>query len=101
MTKIYIGNLSPSTTREEIRQLFEPYGKVDSVDLITDRYSGESRGFGFVEIESKEAARKAIAALNKQEVGGRNIKVNEAKPREVSGRQSGPQPRNRWGRRGY
>ena len=101
MTKIYIGNLSPSTTTEEVRQLFEPYGKVDSIDLITDRYSGEFRGFGFVDMESKEAARKVIATLDKQEIGGRNIKVSEAKPRGTSGSQPGYQQRSGWKRRGY
>ena len=77
---IYVGNLSRSTTEEETRKLFEPYGEVDSVDLITDRYSGEFRGFGFVGMGDK-GAREAIIALNMKEVGGRNIKVNEAKPR--------------------
>ena len=77
---IYVGNLSRSTTEEETRKLFEPYGEVDSVDLITDRYSGEFRGFGFVGMGDK-GAQEAIVALNMKEVGGRNIKVNEAKPR--------------------
>jgi RNA recognition motif-containing protein len=77
---IYVGNLSRSTTEEETRKLFEPYGEVDSVDLITDRFFGESRGFGFVGMGDK-GAREAIVALNMKEVGGRNIKVSEAKPR--------------------
>ncbi|MDQ3582779.1 MAG: RNA-binding protein [Pseudomonadota bacterium] len=77
---IYVGNLSRSTTEEETRKLFEPYGEVDSVDLITDRYSGEFRGFGFVGMGDK-GAREAIVALNMKEVGDRNITVNEAKPR--------------------
>ncbi len=77
---IYVGNLSRSTTEEDTRKLFEPYGQVDSVDLITDRYSGEFRGFGFVGMGDKGAL-EAIVALNMKEVGGRNIKVNEAKPR--------------------
>lgn len=77
---IYVGNLSRSTTEADTRKLFEPYGEVDSVDLITDRYSGEFRGFGFVGMGDK-GAREAIVALNMKEVGGRNIKVNEAKPR--------------------
>jgi len=77
---IYVGNLSRRTTEEETRKLFEPYGEVDSVDLITDRYSGEFHGFGFVGMGDK-GAREAIVALNMKEVGGRNIKVNEAKPR--------------------
>ncbi|MBA2592218.1 MAG: RNA-binding protein [Gammaproteobacteria bacterium] len=77
---IYVGNLSRSTTEEETRKLFEPYCEVDSVDLITDRYSGEFRGFGFVGMGDK-GAREAIVALNMKEVGDRNITVNEAKPR--------------------
>lgn len=83
---IYVGNLSPRTTQEEIRTLFEQYGEVMSVELITDRYSGESRGFAFVKM-GDQGAREAIAALDKKEVDGRAIKVNEAKPRETSGRQ--------------
>ena len=89
---IYVGNLSPSTTREEIRQLFEQYGKVDSVDLITDRYTGAPRGFGFVKM-ADEGVRKAIAALNMQEVDGRTIRVDEAIPRKTSERQ----PHGGWG----
>jgi RNA recognition motif-containing protein len=93
---IYVGNLSPSTTQEEIRQLFEQYGKVDSVDLITDRYTRAPRGFGFVKM-TDEGARKAIAALNMQEVDGRTIRVDEASPRKTSERQ----PHGGWGvRRG-
>ena len=76
MTNIYIGNLSPRTTQEEIRKLFKPYGEVESVDLIADRYSGKSRGFGFVKM-NYPGAREAIAALNRKEVDGRNIKVNK------------------------
>jgi RNA recognition motif-containing protein len=93
---IYVGNLSPRTTQEEIRQLFEQYGQVDSVDLITDRYTGAPRGFGFVKM-ADEGARMAIAALDKQKVDGQTIRVNEAIPRKISERQ----PRAGWGvRRG-
>ena len=93
---IYVGNLSPRTTQEEIRKLFEQHGEVDSVDLITDRYSGESRGFAFVKMND-QGAREAIAALDRKEVDGRTIRVNEAKPRETSGRQSrGGKGGRRW-----
>ena len=91
----YVGNLSSSITQEEIRQLFEQYGKVNSVDLITDRYSGVPRGFGFVKM-ADEGARMAITALDKHRVGGRTIRVNEVIPRKISERQ----PHGDWrGRR--
>lgn len=93
-TKIYVGNLSPRTTQKEIRNLFKPYGEVDSVDLIMDRYSGESRGFGFV-VMNNNGAKEAMVALDKKEVDGQNIKVNEARPRETSGRQQ----HGDWGNR--
>ncbi len=78
---IYVGNLAFSTTEEELRSLFEPYGPVDKVSLVRDRDTGQPRGFGFVELGSDEQAEKAIAALNGQNVGGRNINVNEARPK--------------------
>ena len=79
---LYVGNLSLRTTQEEIRQLFELYGEVTSVDLvIDDRYFGEHRRFGFVKMADQEA-RKAVAALNRKEVDGRIIRVKEAKRRE-------------------
>jgi cold-inducible RNA-binding protein len=81
-TKIYVGDLSPRTTQEKIRGLFMRYGEVDSVDLITDRYSGASRGFGFVVMNTNEA-KQAMVALNNKEVDGQYIKVNEARPREI------------------
>ncbi|MGH8657752.1 MAG: RNA recognition motif domain-containing protein [Gammaproteobacteria bacterium] len=93
-TKIYVGNLSPRTTQEEIRNLFTQYGEVESVDLITDRYSGESRGFGFV-MMNNNGAKEAMLALDKKEVHGQNIKVNEARPRENSGREQ----HSGWGNR--
>lgn len=80
-TNIYVGNLSPRTTQNEVRNLFTPYGEVDSVNLITDRYSGDSRGFGFV-IMTDTGARQAIAGLDRKSVDGQNIKVNEARPRQ-------------------
>jgi RNA recognition motif-containing protein len=76
--KIYVGNLAYSTNDSTIHSLFEPYGTVVSANVITDRFSGSSKGFGFVEMETEEAAGKAIAALDGTEVDGRKIKVNEA-----------------------
>ncbi len=82
MKKIYIGNLSFDSTEADIRTLFEQHGAVQSVNLITDRETGRSRGFGFVEMDSAE---EAIKALDGTEVGGRALKVNEARPREDRG----------------
>lgn len=84
MKKIYVGNLPFSSTEDEIRQLFSQYGTVSSVALITDRDTGAPRGFGFVEMEG--GGDEAINALNNHELGGRNLKVNEAKPREQRSR---------------
>jgi RNA recognition motif-containing protein len=78
--KIYVGNLPFSATENEIRELFAQFGAVQSVSLITDRDTGQPRGFGFVEMD--EGANEAIAALDQKEVGGRNLRVNEARPRE-------------------
>lgn len=78
---IYVGNLPYSATEDEIRNLFAEYGTVTSVNMITDQYSGRSKGFGFVEMEDDAAAAAAIQALNGKELGGRELKVDEAKPR--------------------
>jgi RNA recognition motif-containing protein len=77
---IYVGNLSFSTTEQEIRAAFEAYGQVISVKLVEDRETGRPRGFGFVEMDDA-GAREAIKNLDGKEFGGRNLKVNEAKPR--------------------
>ena len=90
--KIYVGNLSFETTDNDLRELFGKYGEVHDVNLIADRQTGSPRGFGFVEIRNEQAAREAIGALDGTEVGGRHIKVNEAKPRTE--RSAGG--RNRW-----
>ncbi len=82
---IYVGNLSFDTTEEQLRQAFEGFGEVSSVNIITDRYSGESRGFGFVEMASQDAATAAINGLNGQELNGRALNVNEARPRADRG----------------
>ncbi len=78
---LYVGNLSWSSTEDEVRAAFEAYGEVTSVKLIEDRETGRPRGFGFVEMDDN-GARAAIDALDGKDFGGRNIKVNEAKPRE-------------------
>jgi cold-inducible RNA-binding protein len=79
--KVYVGNLSFEATEEQVRDLFTPYGKIDSIAMITDRESGRFRGFCFVEMETS-AANAAIKALDSTEVDGRALKVNEAQPRE-------------------
>jgi RNA recognition motif-containing protein len=79
--KVYCGNLSYDTTDDSLRQAFAEYGEVASVNIITDRYSGRSKGFGFVEMASDEAAQEAISAMNGKHLDGREIKVAEAKPR--------------------
>jgi RNA recognition motif-containing protein len=88
-TSIYVGNLPFSVTVEALQTLFSPYGTVDTVNLITDRETGQPRGFGFVEMAS--GAREAIAALHQHELDGRALTVNLAKPRE----ERTPRPR-RW-----
>ncbi len=78
---IYVGNLPFDTSEEELQQLFAAYGQVASAAIIKDRYSGQSRGFGFVEMPNREQAQAAIAALNGYEIKGRKLNVNEARPR--------------------
>jgi RNA recognition motif-containing protein len=82
---IYVGNLSFEVTDEDLRQLFTSYGEVESASVVKDRFSGESRGFGFVEMPAKKDADAAIAALNGTEQKGRTITVNEAKPKAPKG----------------
>lgn len=80
--KLYVGNLPYTTTDDDLKELFAPYGSVASATVITDRDSGRSKGFGFVEMETDEEAKAAIEALNGKDFGGRNLVVNEARPRE-------------------
>jgi RNA recognition motif-containing protein len=82
MVNIYVGNLSYTTTEDDLRNMFEAHGKVDRASVITDRMSGGSKGFGFVEMPNDAEGRAAIQALNEMEMQGRRMMVNEAKPRE-------------------
>ncbi|HWG50696.1 MAG TPA: RNA-binding protein [Candidatus Acidoferrales bacterium] len=79
--KLFVGNFSFSTTEEDLRALFAPYGSIDSVAVVTDRTTGRSRGFGFVEMPDRGQAEKAIEALNGKEVDGRTLNINEARPK--------------------
>lgn len=83
--RLYVGNLAYSVTNESLEQLFVEFGTVVSAQVIQDRDTGRSKGFGFVEMQDDNAAQKAIAALNEKEVDGRALTVNEAKPRESGG----------------
>lgn len=78
---IYVGNLAFAITDDELRQAFEAFGKVDTATIIKDKYSGQSKGFGFVEMPSGDEARAAIEGLNGKDMKGRNLNVNEARPR--------------------
>lgn len=82
---IYVGNLSFDTDESELRTLFEAYGAVDSVKIISDQFTGRSRGFGFVEMATRDEGMKALQELDSKEVGGRTLKVNEAKPKREGG----------------
>ena len=88
--KLYVGNLSFSTTEETLRTMFAEYGEVESVKVITDRYTGRPRGFAFVEMATEEAAQQAIGALNGKSVDERELRVEKAKPQADRGR------RPRW-----
>lgn len=81
--RLYVGNLNYATTEAALSALFEPFGEVVSVHIVTDRLTGQSRGFGFVEMAEQEAANAAIAQLNGKTVDGRSIRVAEAKPRDA------------------
>jgi RNA recognition motif-containing protein len=86
--KIYIGNMSYDTTEDQLRQAFAAYGEVSSVNIISDKYTGRTKGFAFVEMDNKSEAIAAISGMNNQEMGGRNLNVNEAKPRPEGGNRS-------------
>lgn len=96
---IYVGNLPFKTTEADLRQAFEAFGSVAAVNVIMDRETGRSRGFGFVEMPNAEEGKKAIESINGMSFGGRNLTVNEARPREGGagaprggGQRSGPRP---------
>jgi RNA recognition motif-containing protein len=78
--KVYVGNLPFSVDDEKLRELFSAHGEVEEASVIKDKFSGRSKGFGFVTFKDDESAKKAISAMNDKEVEGRNLKVNEAKP---------------------
>ena len=97
LKNIFVGNLDFNTSEEELRQMFEAHGQVDRVSIMTDRDTGRSRGFGFVEMTNAEDGDKAIAALNGTQLGGRTLNVNEARPKVERGGGGG---RDRGGRGG-
>ena len=84
-TKLYVGNLSYQMTDQQLHDLFSEAGNVSSAQVVSDRYTGQSRGFGFVEMASEDEAQQAIAAINGRDVGGRALVVNESRPREGGG----------------
>jgi cold-inducible RNA-binding protein len=97
---IYVGNLSREASEDELRQKFEAFGQVTSVNIIKDRYSGESRGFAFVEMATKAEAQAAINELNGTSLGDRTLSVNEARPRTEGGRGGGGGGGGSYGRGG-
>lgn len=95
---IYVGNLAWEVTQEDLKEAFAAHGQVESTNLITDKYTGRSRGFGFVEMPAENEARAAINALNGMDLKGREISVNEAKPRNGDSRSGARRSssRNAW-----
>ena len=93
---IYVGNLSFNTTEDMLREAFEGFGEVSTASIIKDKFSGDSRGFAFVEMPSKEEAMAAISGLNNQDLEGRALNVNEAKPRATGGGGGGGGGRGRY-----
>jgi len=88
--KLYVGNLSYEVSESDLKQMFEEFGKVESASIIMDKYSGQSKGFGFVEMDSQTDAQSAMEALNGKDVKGRTLIVNEARPRPEGGGGRGP-----------
>lgn len=95
-TNIYVGNLNYDTTEATLRSLFAEHGEVESVKVITDRYTGRPKGFAFVEMTDEKAAEEAISALNGKSVDNREIRVDKAKPRPDRGRGRSDYGRSRW-----
>ena len=100
MKNIFVGNLSFGATEDAVRSLFESYGTVDRVSVVTDRDTGQARGFGFVEMRNDAEAQNAISAINGRELDGRALNVNEARPKEDRGgggfRGGGGRQKDRW-----
>ncbi|MCA9769965.1 RNA-binding protein [Candidatus Dependentiae bacterium] len=90
MKNIYVGNLSYNATENQVKDLFAEFGEVASVRIIKDKFTGNSKGFAFVEMPANDEAEQAISSLDGKEIGGRNIKVNEARPREERPVRRGP-----------
>jgi cold-inducible RNA-binding protein len=101
MKNLYVGNLSHSTTEAELRTVFQAHGDVERVSIVTDRETGRARGFAFVEMTNAAEADKAIAALNGTDLGGRTLKINEAKPKSERPRSGGQRFGGRGGRDDY
>ena len=99
--KLYVGNLTYGVANSDLEKMFEPFGRVESAQVIMDRDTGRSKGFGFVEMGSDQEAQAAIAALSGKEVEGRQLTVNEAKPREDRGGGGGGRGGGGGGGRGY
>ena len=99
MTKLFVGNLSFSTTEEDLTSIFSQYGAVESVNVITDRMTGQPRGFAFVEMSNRGEAEKAISYLNGSDLQGRTLNVNEARPKTDSPRGAGGGGNSRGGSR--
>src|SRR5580658_4023671 len=97
MKNVFVGNLSFNTSEQDIRSLFEAYGTVDRVNIVTDRDSGQPRGFAFVEMANDAEGNNAIAVINGQEVGGRALNVNEARPKTTGGGGGGGRGRSGGG----
>jgi len=97
---IYVGNLSYEATEEDLRLAFEQFGQIESVNIIKDKFSGKSKGFGFVEMPSKAEAKSAIDELNGKDLKGKTLNVNEARPRTESRRGRGGRGGDRGGRGG-
>ncbi|MFK7734573.1 MAG: RNA recognition motif domain-containing protein [Pirellulaceae bacterium] len=95
MTNIYVGNLSFRATEDDVRGAFSAHGEVSSVNIVTDRETGRSRGFAFIEMPNADDAASAIEGVNGQEIAGRGVTVNEARPREERPRGGRPNDRNR------
>jgi RNA recognition motif-containing protein len=93
---LYVGNLSYQTTEDTLRTLFSDYGQIESVNLITDRYSGQSKGFAFVEMSTEQAAQQAMSSLNGKQLDEREIKVEQAKPRQKRDRGWSDLGRSNW-----